>query len=164
MSLMMSDAIGEVKQALKQRDGGTLRPATAADLEQARRFGLPEVLLNLYQEHAPDPSDGRVELDQRIWSVQNAITENRDYVPGTELFPLGYVVFAGNRFGDAYCLDTVHVGQSGDLPVVLFPHDVIEEGASLEDVEPYRLPVATNIEDFLRKFARGTLIEEPKYA
>jgi hypothetical protein len=96
-----------------------------------------------------------------MWSVQNCIEENRDYVPGTELFPLGYVVFASNRFGDAYCLDTVHVGQSGDSPVVLFPHDVIEEGASLEDVEPYRLAVAANLEDFLRQFACGTLIEEP---
>src|SRR5215472_5580123 len=127
---MMSEAIEEVTQVLRQRDGGTLSPAIPADLEQARQFGFPEVLLSLYSEHAPNPNDGRVELDQRIWSVQNAITENRDYVPGTELFPLGYVVFASNRFGDAYCIDTVHVGESGDLPVVLFPHDVIDEGAS----------------------------------
>jgi hypothetical protein len=95
--------------------------------------------------------------------VQSAITENRDYVPGTELFPLGYVVFASNMFGDAYCTDTVHISLSADLPVVLFPHDMIEEGASLEDVERYRLPVAENLEDFLRQFARRTLIEQAKY-
>ena len=85
-------------------------------------------------------------------------------VPGAHLFPLGYVVFASNMGGDAYCIDTVHVGPSGDLPVVLFPHDVFEEDATLEDVEGYRLPVAAHLEDFLRQLAGRTLIQEPKYA
>ncbi|HXB67368.1 MAG TPA: SMI1/KNR4 family protein [Candidatus Acidoferrales bacterium] len=167
---MLSDAIEALKQELEKADGGRLLPATDEDLEEARQFGFPNGLLELYRENAPDVADGRVELwksrpasGQRIWSVQNAIRENRDYVPGTELFPLGYVVFASNMFGDAYCIDTVHVGQSGELPVVLFPHDVIEEGASQEDVERYRLPVAANLEDFLRQFARRTLIEQAKY-
>jgi hypothetical protein len=167
---MFSDAIEVLKEELEKADGGRLLPATAEDLEEARQFGFPNVLLELYRENAPDVADGRVELwksrpssGQRIWSVQNALRENRDYVPGAELFPLGYVVFASNMFGDAYCIDTVHVGQSGDLPVVLFPHDVIEEGASLEDVEQYRLPVAVNLEDFLGQFARRTLIEQAKY-
>jgi hypothetical protein len=134
---MISDAIEELKQELDKADGGgRLLPATEEDLEQGRQFGFPSVLLDLYRENAPDATHGRIELwksrpasGQRIWSVQSAITENRDYVPGTELFPLGYVVFASNMFGDAYCIDTVHIGQSGDLPVVLFPHDMIEEGA-----------------------------------
>ena len=150
---MISDAIEALKQELEKADGGRLLPATEEDLEAARQFGFPNVLLDFYRENAPD---GRVELwksrpasGQRIWSVQNAITENRDYVPGTELFPLGYVVFASNIFGDAYCIDTVHVDQSGDLPVVLFPHDQFAEGASREDAERYRLQVAANLEDFL---------------
>jgi len=169
---MISDAIEALKEELEKSDaGGRLVPASEEDLEQAKQFGFPGVLLDFYRENAPDARDGRVELwksrpasGQRIWSVQNAITENRDYVPGAHLFPLGYVVFASNMFGDAYCVDTVHVDQSGDLPVVLFPHDMIEEGASLEDVQRYRLPVATNLEDFLRQLAGRTLIEQAKYA
>jgi len=149
----------------------SLVEASEEDLEQARQFGFPTVLLDLYRVAAPDAAEGRIELwknrpasGQRVWSVQNAITENRDYVPGTYLFRLGYVVFASNMFGDAYCIDTVHVSGSGDMPVVLFPHDVIEEGASLEDVEPYRLPVAADLEDFLQQFVGRTLVEEAKYA
>jgi hypothetical protein len=105
---MIGEAIEALKQELEKSDGGRLLPATEDDLEKARQFGFPNVLLDFYRENAPDAADGRVELwrsrpasGQRIWSVQNAITENRDYVPGTELFPLGYVVFASNMFGDA---------------------------------------------------------------
>jgi len=160
---MISEAVEELKAELKKADGGSLHPASEDDIEQARQFGFPDVLIDFYRENAPDATDGRVELDQRIWSVQNAMTENRDYVPGADLFPLGYVVFASNKFGDAYCIDTVHVGSSGKYSVVLFPHDVIEDGASLEDVERYRLTVATNLEDFLRQFARRLLVEKAKY-
>lgn len=96
--------------------------------------------------------------------MQNAIAENKDYVPGADLFPLGYVVFASNRFGDAYCVDTLQVNSAGEHPIVLLPHDVFEEGASLEDVERYRLVVATDLEDFLRRFAQRTLTAKPKYS
>lgn len=167
---MIGDVIQLLTQELETAGGGRLVPATEEDLEKARQFGFPNVLLDFYREHAPDAADGRVELTsrppsgQRIWSVQNAITENRDYVPGSELFPLGYVVFASNLFGDAYCIDTVHPTQAGDLPVVLFPHDQFAEGASLENAERYRLQVAPSLEEFLRQFARRTLIETPKYA
>jgi hypothetical protein len=160
---MINEAVEELKQELRKADGGSLRPATEEDLAQARQFGFPDVLVDFYRDNAPDPTDGRVQLGQRIWSVQNAITENRDYVPGADLFPLGYVVFASNKFGDAYCLDTVHCASAGECPVVLFPHDVIEDGASLESVEKYRLTVAANLEDFFRQFTRRTLVEKAKY-
>jgi hypothetical protein len=160
---MISDAIEDLKRELEKADGGRLHPANVEDLEQASQFGFPDLLLDVYRESAPDATDGRIELDQRIWSIQNALTENRDYVPGAYLFPLGYVVFASNKFGDAYCLDTVHVAPSGECPIVLFPHDEICDVVSLDDVEPYRLIVAANLEDFLRKFATRTLIEKPNY-
>jgi hypothetical protein len=153
---MISDVIELLKQELEKADGGRLLPATKEDLKQAEQFGFPNVLLDFYREHAPDAIDGRVELwkerpasGYRIWSVQNAITESRDYVPGSEIFPLGYVVFASNMFGDAYCIDTVHVSQSGDLSVVLFPHDEFAEGASLEGVERYRLTSGSQSRRFL---------------
>jgi len=88
LGLMTSDAIEELRRELEKADGGHLHPANVEDLEQAKQFGFPAPLLDVYRENAPDAADGRVELDQRIWSVQNALTENRDYVPGAYLFPL----------------------------------------------------------------------------
>ena len=163
LSGMISDAIEKLRAELEKSDGGSLQPASDEDILQAQAFGFPDSLISFYREAAPNPIDGGVELDQRIWSVQNAIVENRD-VPGADLFPLGYVVFASNRFGDAYCIDTVNQSPDGHSPVVLFPHDVIDDGASLADVEIYRLVVASSLEDFLDKFTSRTLTERPKYA
>ena len=159
---MITEAIKELRAELLKANGGSLEPASADDLERAKAFGFPRVLLDFYGEGAPNAGSGVVQLDQRIWSVRNAIIENRDYVPGAYLFPLGYTVFANTIFGDAYCIDTVHA-DADDCPVVLFPHDVIEENCSLDDVEQYRLAVARNLEDFLRQFALRTLIQKPKY-
>jgi len=161
---MISDAIEKLRAELEKSDGGSVQPASEDDILQAQAFGFPDSLIRFYRDAAPSAIDGRVELDQRIWSVQNAIVENGAYVPGANLFPLGYVVFAGNKFGDAYCIDTTNQSPDGHSPVVLFPHDVIDEGASLADVEIYRLVVASSLEDFLAKFTSRTLTERPKYA
>jgi hypothetical protein len=160
---VINEAVEELKVELKKAGSGSLHPASEDDIEQARLFGFPRVLVDFYRESAPDAADGCVKLDQRLWSVQNAIAENRDYVPGADLFPLGYVVFASNKFGDAYCIDMIHVGSSGEYSVVLFPHDVIGDSSSLEDVERYRQTVATNLEDFLWQFVRRALVEKAKY-
>jgi hypothetical protein len=160
---MLSQTIAALEIELAKAGGGRLPPAIPEDLDAALLFGFPKVLIDFYGEGAPIDSSGMAELDQRIWSVQNAITENRDYVPGAYLFPLGYVVFASNKYGDSYCLDTVHDGPSGHNQVVLFPHDGIEDGASLDRVERYRLIVAESLEEFLKKFMERTLVESPRY-
>lgn len=153
----------ELKKELEKAQGGSLKPASKDELELAVRAGFPTVLIDFYREYAPDPKNSCIQLEQRIWSVKCALEENKDYLPGAYLFRLGYVVFASNKSGDAYCLDTVHVSSDGRFPIALFPHEVIEEGASLEDVEPYRLTVAEDLEDFIRRFASRSLIQKPKY-
>lgn len=159
---MITDAVEELKAQLEKHDGGSLKPASDEEIARALEFGFPDVLIDFYRKAAPQRSC--VELDQRIWSVGSAIMENRDCVPGAYLFPLGYVVFASNKFGDAYCIDTVNKGSNDLIPVVLFPHDEIREGASSVQVGQYRLTVASDLEDFLRQFSRRTLVEKPKYS
>jgi hypothetical protein len=160
---MIDDAIAELNTTLAKDDFGGLRPATYQDLELAISTGFPQALIDLYRLGAASSETGMIELNQRIWSVQNAVAENVNYVPGAYLFPLGYVVFASSKSGDAYCLDTIHLNCKGEEQVVLFPHDVMDEGASLNELEKYRLIVAENLEDFLLRFAHRTLINEPKY-
>jgi hypothetical protein len=65
--------------------------------------------------------------------------------------------------GDAYCLDT-NGGTSGTgSKIVLFPHDEVPEGASFEDIEPYRLEIALPLTEFLSRFADQSLIDRAKY-
>ena len=108
---MLSDAIEALKQELEQADGGRLLPATEGDLEEAGRFGFPDVLLDFYRQNAPDVADGRVELwrsrpasGQRIGPSRTPSEKTGITCRAPSFFPLGYVVFASNMFGDAYCV------------------------------------------------------------
>lgn len=110
---MSNEAVKALMSEVAKAGGGGLGPAVTEDIEAAESLGFPKVLVDFYRECSPVDSSGMVELNQRIWSVQNAIAENKDYVPGCYLFPLRYVVFASNKSGDAYCIDTVHDDSSG---------------------------------------------------
>ncbi|RJQ44631.1 MAG: hypothetical protein C4534_06190 [Gaiellales bacterium] len=122
------------------------------------RAGFPDELVEFYTRCEPDDC---IELKQRIWSIANALIENTDAVPGCALFPHGFIVFASNLCGDSYCIDTNIKSAQGEHPVVLFSHEMIWEETSLEEFLPLRLEVASSFEEFLSKFADGTLIEEP---
>ena len=76
-----------------------------------------------------------MELKQRICSIDDAIQENTDAVPGCALCPHGFIVFANTFCGDAYCIDTNIASPKGDHPVVLFSHEMIDEDASLSDIQ-----------------------------
>jgi len=137
-----------------------LEPASVEDLQKAKEFGFPEELLGFYRLCNPKVC---VEFKQRIWSIDAAIEENEGAVPGCALFPHGFVVFASNGCGDAYCLDTNVTTPEGSHPVALFPHDAIDEDAELPKIQSYRFQVADSLEDFLVKFINETLRDEPFY-
>ncbi len=156
----MKDAIHNLIAKLKEQGSSVPRPASVEDLKRAQAAGFPEELLDLYRQCEPESC---IELDQRIWSIENAIIENTDAVPGCALSPHGFIVFASTMCGDAYCIDTNVATAEGHHPVVLFSHEMIEEDASLSDIQPLRLEVASSLEDFVTKFTNGTLNEQPSY-
>ncbi len=149
-----------VKYGESYRGRQELRPASTEDLQRAEQAGFPTELLDFYCECEPSHF---IKFEQRIWSIEKALAENRDYVPGCTLFPHGFIVFASNNCGDAYCIDTNVATPGGEHPVVIFPHDAIEEGAPLSTIQRFRLEVANSLEDFLVKFTNETLIDEPSY-
>jgi hypothetical protein len=137
-----------------------LEPASAKDIQKAIEFGFPKELLDFYRLCNPKVC---IEFKQRIWSIDHAIVENEGAVPGCALFPHGYVVFASNGCGDAYCLDMNVATPEGIHPVAIFPHDAIDEEAELATIQSYRFQVADSLEDFLVKFINETLRDEPFY-
>jgi hypothetical protein len=159
----MKEAIRKLRKKVQQNSEGQLKPASPVDLKRAQAAGFPDELIEFYRENEPDPKLECIELKQRIWSIDSALVENQGAVPGCALFPHGYVVFASNLCGDSYCIDTNVTTPDGHHPVVLFPHDAIREEAPLSKIQPFRLEVASSLEDFLLKFTDGTLIDEPNY-
>ncbi len=156
----MKNVIRDLVAELKERGSPLPRPATVEDLKRAQAASFPDELLDFYRQCEPQ---GCIELKQRIWSIESAIVENTDAVPGCALSPHGFIVFASTIYGDAYCIDTNVTTSEGHHPVVLFSHETIEENASLSDIQGVRLEVAPSLEAFLRHFTNGTLNEEPLY-
>lgn len=156
----MKEAIRDLIAKLKEQGSPEPRRASATDLKRAEAAGFPGELVDFYRQCE---SEDCIELKQRIWSIENALVENTDAVPGCALSPHGYIVFASTLCGDSYCVDTNVVTPQGRHPVVLFSHEVIGEDTPLSEIQGLRVEVASSIEDFLRKFTNGTLSEEPSY-
>lgn len=89
----MSDVIDILLQHLKRVGHDAPQPASPESLKEAEEAGFPPELLSFYARCEPDEF---IELKQRIWSIENAIVENENAVPGCALSPHGYVVFASN--------------------------------------------------------------------
>jgi hypothetical protein len=161
---MRTETIQALKDALSRAGSVvSLGPAKPEDIERVRAAGFPQELIEFYADHEPDPDKHCAELEQRIWCVAKALEENTDAVPGIGLFPHGYVVFASTMSGHAYCIDTNTSAPDGQHPVVLFPHDSIDECTELPDIKASRVEVASSLDDFLLRFGAGTLIEKPRY-
>ena len=150
--------INSLKAKLAELGRPDPRPASPGDLERAKDAGFPTELFDFYRQCEPDDY---LEVKQRIWSIANALVENEDAVPGRALSPHGYIVFASTRCGDSYCMDTNVMTPDGHHPVVLFSHEMIEEGAPLAAILALRREVAVSLEDFLAQFTCGALAEEP---
>jgi SMI1/KNR4 family protein SUKH-1 len=169
LATMRIEVIQSLKQALEQDGNQSLRPAKPETLDLARKAGFPDELIEFYRDHEPASwcvqlgSDEPGQAERRLHCIAAAIEETFDDAPGLVLFPLGYVTFASNGSGDAYCIDTNVTTAEGEHPVTLFALETIREGTEVSYIEKSRLEVASSLEDFLTKFTTGGLIDMPLY-
>ena len=166
---MRIEVIQRLKQALEQEGNQSLRPAKPKDLDLARKAGFPDELIEFYRHHEPASwcvqlgSDAPEQAERHLHCIAATIEETFDNPPGAALFPLGYVTFASNGSGDAYCIDTKVTTAAGEHPVTLFALETIREDTDVSYIEKARLEVASSLEDFLTKFTTGALNDTPLY-
>jgi len=96
---------------------------------------LPELALLFRWVHAPP-------------SLKIILEENSNFYPGIRLFPRGYIVFANDNGGDAYCFDIKHLTDGNEPSVVWLPHDEHYEVMSDESLFEFSEKVARNLEEF----------------
>ena len=149
----------EVADAIAKRAEVLLRPASEDALAHLAALELPSSVVDFYRRF--EPSTYAEIAGVRLWPIPDVLAENRNYVPGADLFPHGLVVFASTISGDAYCFD---VSESGP-PVVLMSHELVFADMVSSQIKALRKRVAPDLDTFLQKFAVGSLetqpIEEP---
>jgi hypothetical protein len=162
--MLLKDVVKRVRQKLKESGSGGFRPATEQNLKLAEEAGFPPELIEFYRSFEPYDPDGHGVFvsDQHIhiWDIPNALWSIRKDVPAFVVFPLGYIAIGMTRYGDAYCMDSNVAGAEGKHPIVLFSPETINENTETSYIQESRLVVASSLDDFLLKFAAGTLVDE----
>ena len=153
----MKRACDALKAKLRESRLSVPAGASAQELKRVEKIGFPNELVEMYRQL--NPAD-YIELKQRIWSIDNAVTENTQAVPGCALSPHGFIVFASTLGGDAYCVDMNVITSAGHHPVTLFSHEMVGEDDGIGRITALRVEVADSLEDFLAKFISGELSEE----
>jgi hypothetical protein len=135
--------------------GDLFGEAEETDLESLDELGVPDSVLAFYREYAPVET---LEIGEvRLWAVPQMLEENHTYPPGAEVHELGYVVVAGKRNGDVYCLDLGEWRNEDPPRIVLLPHRMELRSRDRADVDRQSVPIAESFEDFLLLLARSEL-------
>ncbi|HKA23870.1 MAG TPA: SMI1/KNR4 family protein [Candidatus Eisenbacteria bacterium] len=146
-------AARRIAQEVGSSPDDVFSPAEETDMESLTQLGMPDSVLGFYRDFAPIETIELREL--RLWDVAHLLEENHHYSPGAEILELGYVVVAGNRAGDVYCLDLGEWGDEDPPPIVHLPHRVQIVSRDRAEVEKQTTPVADSFDEFLLLFASG---------
>jgi hypothetical protein len=123
------------------------------DLRSLSQLGMPESVIEFYREHSPIETLDIGNL--RIWAIPQLLEENQNYSPGAEVHELGYIIIAGNRTGDLFCLDLGPGGDDDPPVVVRLPHDVQVGSQDRNLVEGQATAVSDSFDEFLEGVVKG---------
>lgn len=156
---MMPTRYSEVIQDIDPR-GKFFKSVKESELTKLKDFGFPESLLEFYRYHSPFKIiESDTEEPIRIYPALGIIDENRNCIPGCDISPKGFVVFATTVYGDAYCFDLN--ANKIDPPVLLVGHEIMYEGCSENEIRESGVAVADNLLQFLERFRNNELIIDP---
>lgn len=131
------------------------RPARSQDIAYLRAKGYPPSIIGHFQ--LSEPAELMDISGVRMYPIEVIRAENEDTTPGYIAMPLGYLNIASTMMGDAYCLDLNCKNDSGEHPVVLVSHDLVDEETTKKDMPDVTIQVAESFDEFLSLFNRGQL-------
>ena len=149
-----------ITRSLRRRYGIRFRPASPEHLAEATKLGVPESVLGFYCQYEPTE---RVEAIACLCPLREMVVENHECVPGCDVHPHGYVVFATTICGDAYCFDLYSRGAAEQPRVVLLSHELDFAKMDTGNVRRFAKPVADGLLDFLQQMVDETLDQDPLY-
>lgn len=155
----MHDKYSDIVQSLDP-DGKFFRPANASEIAQLEHLRLPDSVLEFYRHHSPCKIiQSKTEEPIRLYPASGITEENRDYIPGCQIWAQGFVVFATTVYDDAYCFDLN--ANPSNPPVLLIGHEMSYEGCSVDEIRKEGVHAADNLRQFLERFRDNALVTDP---
>ena len=144
----------DIADLISQHTGVTLQQASEEALADLASLGFPANARDFYARH--EPSEYAEIGGVRLWPVADILVENRGAVPGVDLQPRGFPVFATTVYGDAYCFDLGGSVAPADAPVVLLSHELAwseMDNAQLRALSPDGREIVRGIPATIRRIA-----------
>ena len=109
-------------------DGIKLENGSEKDIEKLKDIfsgNIPKELLETFIEHVP--ADDVEVGDCVFYGIDRIIEENKDYVPGANIYPFGLFTFASTFDGDSICYDS----NNSDYPVYQCSHELLGDESEI---------------------------------
>ncbi|MFI8715455.1 SMI1/KNR4 family protein [Brevibacillus brevis] len=141
----------ELMTRISNQTGVEFVQASEEKIAKLESLNLPEDFINYFLSY-----NGKREFDLgdlRVYSIDDVLMENYEWVPGRDVSKCGYIVFAANLGGDVYCFDLSKEGIEYTLdntPIVMFDHEEDFEIMSKQQVSEYAEKIADNLVMFLQ--------------
>ena len=119
----------KMKQLIKKLTKEEFRIPDEANVKKLRELNIPDYFVDFLIDFEPVRRTfiGNV----RLLPIAEIIEENKDYVPGADVYPSGFTVFASTITGDAYCFNMNTKNEINENDIYLVSH---EESFENEDV------------------------------
>jgi hypothetical protein len=125
-----------------------LKKQTEDDTKKIESLKLPNYFIEFIKMIEPE---SRVFVGEvRILPIQEIIEENEDYVPGADVYPLGFTVFASSITGDAYCFNMNEVNKFGEHDIYFVDHDEDFNEATSDSIKQITKFISSSFEEFIQ--------------
>jgi hypothetical protein len=117
------------------------------DIKKLESIKLPNYFIEFIKIIEPQ---SRVFLgDVRLLPIQEIIEENEDYVPGADVYPSGFTVFASSISGDAYCFNMNEINKLGEHDIYFVDHDEDFSEATPDSIKQITEFISSSFEEFI---------------
>lgn len=122
-----------LKQEILAITEDEFRNASDEDISSLVKLNIPDYFVEFIKDF--EPLQRTFVGDVRLLPINEIIEENEDYVPGADIYPKGFTVFASTITGDAYCFDMTEKNKLGEYDIYYADHDNDYSKETVESVK-----------------------------
>jgi hypothetical protein len=139
----------ELLEHLKAEAGAELKPASAEELEQLKAKNVSQAVIDYFER-----LNISAELDGVYFcDAVNALDLMESIDPNCEIWPHGYIGFAGDFEGRTYCFDQNELNADGEPTIIRFDYP-FGDTPSQPDLRTSAIRISNSLEGFVKRFLK----------